>query len=129
MSGLHYIITASIGGTLPIYPVNLTLLAFTPKEATVTFFFIFPPRCHVTQIPEIRYFRAPLFYLRLHWGNLAYFSFFSYPARIYSHVSYSYFFFNFSPRCHVTQIPRIRYLSAALLYYCQHWGYLAYLSC
>src|SRR5437868_6184806 len=42
MSGLHYIITASIWSTLPIYLVNLTLLAFTPKEATVTFFLILP---------------------------------------------------------------------------------------
>src|SRR2546423_367145 len=40
--GLHYIITGSIEDTLPIYPVNLTLLAFTPKEATVTFFEICP---------------------------------------------------------------------------------------
>ena len=49
MSGLHYIINGSIAGSLPSYPVNLTLLAFTPKEATVTLV-KFDPRCHVNQI-------------------------------------------------------------------------------
>src|SRR2546423_9777588 len=36
MSGLQEIITGSIGGTFRIYPVNLNLLAFTPKEAKMS---------------------------------------------------------------------------------------------
>src|SRR5256714_733395 len=43
MSGLQEIITGSTGGTFRIYPVNLNLLAFTPKEATMSFFEIWPP--------------------------------------------------------------------------------------
>src|SRR2546423_924024 len=56
MSGLQEIITGSIGGTFRIYPVNLNLLAFTPKEATKSFS-KFGPRCHVTKISRKRYLR------------------------------------------------------------------------
>ena len=73
MSGLLYIITANIGGALPIYPVNLSLLAFTPKEAIVTFF-KFDPSCHVTRIPRNRHVRAALYYHRQHWEHLVYLS-------------------------------------------------------
>jgi len=56
MSGLQEIITGSIWGTFCIYPVNLNLLAFTLKEATMSFS-KFGPRCHVTKITRKWYIR------------------------------------------------------------------------
>src|SRR2546423_138937 len=127
MSGLHYGITGSIGCTLPIYPDNLSLLAFTPKEPTVTFF-KFAPRCHVTRIPRSRYVRAALHYQRQHWVHLFFFTDSS-STEIFSLYVPEVLLLKFDPRCHVTRITRNRYVRAALHYHRQHWVHLAYLSC
>src|SRR2546423_14916596 len=49
MSAFHQSFTRNIQGSFPIYPVSLSLLAFTPTAATVTLV-KFDPRCHVNQI-------------------------------------------------------------------------------
>src|SRR5205085_1945475 len=49
MSALDQIFTRNIQGSFPIYPVSLSLFAFTPTAATVTLV-KFDPRCHVNQI-------------------------------------------------------------------------------
>ena len=54
MSALHQMFTRNIRGSFPIYPVSLTLLAFTPTAATVTLV-KFDPCCHVNQITRKGY--------------------------------------------------------------------------
>src|SRR2546423_376790 len=56
MSALHQMFTRNIRGSFPIYPVKLTLLAFTPTAATVTLV-KFDPRCHVIKITRKPYIR------------------------------------------------------------------------
>src|SRR5436853_57176 len=71
MSGLQEIITGSIEVTLSIYSVHVLLLAFTPKEATMSLVKS-GPRCHGTRISRKRHVRVAGDYHRQHWGHLSY---------------------------------------------------------
>src|SRR5256714_13929838 len=119
MSELHYIISASIGRNLPIYSVNLSLLAFSPKEATVTFFEICPhlswdsnsskPVCQGCTILSPPALGVPCLFILL-----------IFPCSHLLPRKLQWLFLKFSPSCHVTRIPRNRYVRAAVCYVRQH---------